>query len=87
LNPFHCYDEVIMPESTFDIFKGTTDKDAIWMEAVEGLALARERMKQLAKATPGQYFLFAQRTHSILARVDTGEKSLSVTKKTLSGAA
>jgi hypothetical protein len=64
-----------MPESTFDIFKGTTEKDAIWVEAVEGLALARERMEQLAKATPGQYFLFAQRTHSILARMDTRKKA------------
>lgn len=75
-----------MPEPTFDIFKGTTDKDAVWVEAVEGLASAQERMEQLATVAPGQYFLFAQRTHSILARVDT-RKTLSATKKRLSGAA
>ena len=36
-------------EPRFDIFSGTVDKDARWIEAVRGLANARERMGALAK--------------------------------------
>lgn len=55
----------------FDIFKGTCDKDARWVEAVNGLAAARERMEAIAAQHPGQYFVFGQRSHAILARTDT----------------
>lgn len=69
-----------MREPAFDIFSGTTDKDAMWMEAVEGLASARERMEEIARTNPGQYFVFAQRSRAILARVDTRKHLASLRK-------
>lgn len=55
----------------FDIFTGTSNTDARWVEAAPGLAAARERMEAIAYTLPGQYFVFSQRTHAILARIDT----------------
>ena len=48
-----------MPESTFDIFSGHLGEDALWLEAVEGLSNARERMQKIAEQTPGAYFVFS----------------------------
>jgi len=58
-------------QPTFDIFCGVPDKDAIWYDAVEGLANARDRMEQIARIIPGNYFVFSRRDHSILARTET----------------
>lgn len=45
---------------TFDIFRWHyLDKDATWVEAVEGLGNARDRMKQIANDNPGAYFVFS----------------------------
>jgi|SRR5215469_9946907 len=43
---------------TFHIFSGFRDKDALWLESVEGLGAANERMKQLGAEDPGPYFVF-----------------------------
>jgi len=43
-------------DSTFDIFKITSD-GPLWVEAVEGLEKAKERMAQLALTSPGEYFI------------------------------
>jgi hypothetical protein len=60
-----------MSEQTFDIFSGTSDKDARWLESVEGLSKTRERMERLAEVRPGAYFLYNPQSHSILAKADT----------------
>ena len=54
----------------FDIFSGTFKK-ASWIEAVQGLSNARERMQQIAEEKPGQYFLFCTRTHASVAEIQT----------------
>ena len=46
-------------DSTFDIFKVTSD-GPLWVEAVEGLETAKERMAQLALTSPGEYFIHSQ---------------------------
>ena len=66
-------------EPMFDIFKGNNDKDAIWVEAASGLAGARERMEQIAAAHPDEYFVFSQRSHCILARIDNRKSVLRAT--------
>jgi hypothetical protein len=43
---------------TFEIFLGPPGEDAIWLESVEGLANAKERMYQLAAEKAGQLFHF-----------------------------
>ena len=59
-------------EPTFDIFRGAmASKDATWVEAVSGLAAARERMNAIAAKEPGRYFLFSSLSRSVLAMADT----------------
>ena len=64
-----------MREPAFDIFAGTSDKNAHWLEAVEGLSNARAGMHEIAAQIPGQYFVFSVRDHSILAKTETFSKS------------
>jgi hypothetical protein len=63
-----------MTEPTFDIFAGGPEKDPVWVEAVQGLSDALERMEQIAQKTPGQYFVFSIGSHAILARTETFKK-------------
>jgi len=66
-----------MDDPTFDIFRGATERDAIWLEAVSGLSSARQRMEQIAAASPGQFFVFAPESHSIVAQIETRKSALS----------
>jgi hypothetical protein len=58
-------------KETFDIFLGTSKKLVMWMACVEGLGNARERMKQLAADSPGQYILFATKTHGSVYEIES----------------
>jgi len=62
-----------MYQTIFDIFEGTDDSDAVWIQVVEGLSDARQRMEEIAAAKPGQYFVFDPESHSVVARIDTGK--------------
>ena len=66
--------EASTTEPTFDIFADAPEKDPVWVEAVQELPSARERMEQIAQKTPGQYFVFFTGSHSILARTETFKK-------------
>ena len=68
-----------MKEQTFDIFSGGSDKDGVWIDSVEGLSNARERIEQIAAKTPGKYFLFSAKSSSILLRIETFTNSVSST--------
>ena len=63
-----------MQETVFDIFRGRTERDAMWLEAVAGLSNARERMEIIASLTPGPYFLYSSEARSILSTIQTFEK-------------
>jgi hypothetical protein len=69
-----------MSEPTFDIFSGSSDKDARWLESIEGLSEARVRMESLAEIRPGAYFLYDPVNHSILAKTN-GTKQLQTQEK------
>ena len=60
-----------MNEETFDIFSGAPEENGLWVEAIEGLSSAHQRMGQIATEKPGKYFLFSSTDQSILTRVDT----------------
>jgi hypothetical protein len=62
----------------FDIFSGGPEKDPMWLETVEGLSGARERMEQLAAQKPGHYFLFSTAAQAILAEIETSQKTESL---------
>ncbi len=63
-------DSSVIP--SFDIFRGRFgDKDVVWVEAVEGMAAARQRMEHFASQAPGPYFVFSSFSHMVLAALDT----------------
>ncbi len=55
----------------YDIFSGRIDKDAIWLESVDGLAAAVSRMKDYARQSPGCCFVFCCNSHAVLASINT----------------
>jgi hypothetical protein len=60
----------------FHLFSGIPDRDAIWIEAIEGLANASDRMKKLAAEKPGPYFVFSSFTYTVAAEIDTTENPI-----------
>jgi hypothetical protein len=60
-----------MNEETFDIFSGVPEGNGQWLEAIEGLSSAHQRMGQLAAEKPGKYFLLSSTDQAILTRIDT----------------
>jgi hypothetical protein len=66
-----------MTVPTFDIFRGALGSaDVLWIEAVEGLGAAKQRMDELAREKPGPYFVFSSCRQAVLAAINT---TLSVT--------
>jgi hypothetical protein len=57
-------------KDVFDIFSGT-QKNAVWVETVEGLSAARERLQQIAGEKPGQYFIFSALTRVSVCEIET----------------
>jgi hypothetical protein len=58
-------------QEKFDIFQGHVDRDPIWVEVVDGLGCAFERIKELAAEKPAHYFVKSLNTHKVLASVDS----------------
>ena len=55
--------------STFDIFKATVN-GPLWVEAVQGLGEAKERMARLALTSPGEYFIHSQEKGVVARRAE-----------------
>ena len=56
----------------FDIFSGRLeDGSALWIEAVEGMESATDRMKRLATEKPGPYFVFSVVKRMMVAAIDS----------------
>lgn len=55
----------------FDIFSGELDKNAVWLETVDGLAEAQKRMQEIATRKPGVYFIFSSGDRSVVAKLET----------------
>jgi hypothetical protein len=47
-----------MNDLAFDIFRKTSDKDAVWVETVQGLSQAKKRLISLNSTVPGTYLVF-----------------------------
>jgi len=61
-------------DDSFDIFSGTPEAHALWVEAIEGFSNARQRMGQIAAEKPGKYFLFSCSSQSFPTRIETFTK-------------
>ena len=65
-----------MKTPEYDIFSGIFGEgDAMWLEAVQGLGEACNKMKERAARVPGRYFIFCQTTHIVRASTDTSKRS------------
>jgi hypothetical protein len=66
---------------TYDIFAGRYgDTGAPWIEPVEGLGCAYERMKEIAAKERGPYFVFDAHSRKVLASVDTTARESDAAK-------
>jgi hypothetical protein len=61
---------------TFDIFHGSLNNGAIWIESADGLTSAVELMNECARKRPGAYFVFDLYHQKILASVDSSRKPM-----------
>jgi len=64
----------------FDIFSGSVDKNAFWLERVEGLEKAKRRMEEIATKQPERYFLFCDFSHTVVAQIDASSEIASEEK-------
>jgi hypothetical protein len=60
----------------YNIYSGTHQQNARWIETVEGLATAVERMHKQAIKSPGPYIIFCPRDRTILATIDTTKRGM-----------
>jgi hypothetical protein len=62
--------------SSFDIFKVTL-VGPLWVEAVQGLERAKERMAHLALTSPAEYFIHSQEEGVIAKQTDESLEELT----------
>ena len=48
--------------------------EVMWLESVDGLEAAHNRMKEIATERPGKYFIFSSNTKVAIASIDTTEQ-------------
>jgi hypothetical protein len=60
-----------MAVSAFDILKRHHDGSFIWLEAAHNLPAAQARLQQLSVQSPGEYFVFDQKSQQIVAKLST----------------
>jgi hypothetical protein len=60
----------VIPES-YDIFSGSPQGEPVWLESVDGLDAASQRMHERANQMPGRYFVDCVHTNEVIASVDT----------------
>jgi hypothetical protein len=63
-----------MAQSAFDILKRNDDGTFMWVESAEDLPTAQARLQELCVESPGEYFVFDQKTQQI---VDNGSIPLT----------
>ncbi|HEY2823209.1 MAG TPA: hypothetical protein VGJ06_19355 [Candidatus Acidoferrum sp.] len=55
--------------ASFDILKRHGDGSLIWLEAASELAHAKDRLQQLYAVSPGEYFVFDQKSQQVVAKI------------------
>ncbi len=60
-----------MKKLKYHIFSGSREKGGLWLDSVEGLDAAKDRIRQLSEKTPGHYYVFCAKTLEPLVTVDT----------------
>jgi hypothetical protein len=55
----------------FDIVSGSVDRGIFWIDSIEGLDAAKQRVDMIAADRPGKYFVFDVHENLVLYSVDT----------------
>lgn len=58
----------------FYIYSGAPGEDAFWLETLEDLSSASERLDQIAAQKPGTYFIFSIQANAIVAWTNIPER-------------
>jgi hypothetical protein len=58
-----------MPTPSFDILRRHEDGSFLWVEAEHSIDIAKVRLQELCVATPGNYFVFDQKSQQIVAKL------------------
>jgi len=61
-----------MSSAPYDILRRHSDGSFIWLEAASELSQAKDRLQHLYAASPGEYFVFDQRSQQIVAKISSG---------------
>jgi hypothetical protein len=61
-----------MPTAQFDILRRHEDGSFIWLETAQDIEIAKARLEELCAQTPGNYFVFDQKSQQIVAKLSTG---------------
>ena len=61
-------------KQTYDLFSGAPEEDVLWLEAVDGLNNAIDRMTQRSRENPGRYFVYSSNTQTVIASIDTNRR-------------
>jgi hypothetical protein len=67
----HCEQQPrgVVSTDSFDLFSGTPDERAVWLEAVIGLDEATDRLRRIAAESPGPYFIFHAPSQTVLSQL------------------
>jgi hypothetical protein len=53
--------------ASYDIFRKDLLGTPVWMEAVQDIEMAKLRMMELSRRSPGEYFVLSQQTQEIVS--------------------
>jgi len=56
-----------MKTASYDLFRKDLLGTPVWMEAVQDIETAKLHMLELARRSPGEYFVFSQETQEIVS--------------------
>jgi hypothetical protein len=62
-----------MRTDPFDLLKRHEDGSFIWLETARDIEIARVRLQELCAQTPGNYFVFDQKSQQIVAKLHRGQ--------------
>jgi hypothetical protein len=63
-------------QCNYDIFKKYPDGMFIWIEAARDVEAGKERLRELATVSPGEYKLFCQNTRQVVV-VENSQPAMS----------
>ena len=67
----------------YDIFRKDLLGTAVWMESAQDMETAKLRLTELARRSPGEYFVVSQETQEIVCETPTRYFDLAIKGRSL----